>query len=123
MLSTVDTSTANKALVRRLIEEVLNHGRLDILDELYTARMARAARHRIEPFLIAFPDVRMEIVELVAEDDKVIGRFRYSGTHRGPWRGQPATGRRSAEIHDGRIARSWGLEDTHSRLKQLGLSE
>jgi steroid delta-isomerase-like uncharacterized protein len=131
MLTTVDTSTANKALVRRLIEEVLNHGRLAVLDELYTPRMARAARRWIEPFLVAFPDARMEIVELVAEDDKVVGRFRCSGTHRGLWRGQPATGRRFEhvdevyffEIHDGRIARAWGLEDTHSRLKQLGLSE
>jgi predicted ester cyclase len=34
-------------------------------------------------FRMAFPDWREEIVELVAEDDTVAGRFRCSGTHRG----------------------------------------
>jgi steroid delta-isomerase-like uncharacterized protein len=131
MLTGVGTAHANKALVRRLINEVLNDGRLDVLDELYTPRMARAARRWIEPFLVAFPDVRMEIVELIAEDDKVVARFTCSGTHRGVWRGHPPSGRRFErvdevyffEIHGGQITRAWGLEDTHSRLDQLGLRE
>jgi steroid delta-isomerase-like uncharacterized protein len=131
MLNGVDTAHANKALVRRLINEVLNDGRLDVLDELYTPRMARAARRWIEPFLVAFPDVRMEIVELIAEDDKVVARFTCSGTHRGVWRGHPPSGRRFErvdevyffEVRGGQIARAWGLEDTHSRLDQLGLRE
>lgn len=130
MLSSVDSSTANKVLVRRLVEEVLNDGRLEVLDELYTPTMATVARRWIEPFLVAFPDVEMEIVELIAEDDKVVGRFLCSGTHCGVWRGEPPTGRRFEhvdevyffEIRNGKIARAWGLEDTHSRLKQLGLS-
>jgi predicted ester cyclase len=131
MLTGVDTAQTNKALVRRLIAEVLNDGRLDVLDELYTPRTALAARRWIEPFLVAFPDLEMEIVELVAEADKVVGRFACSGTHRGVWRGHPPTGRRFEhidevyffEIRGGRIAGAWGLEDTHSRLEQLGLRE
>jgi predicted ester cyclase len=131
MLTAVDTLQANKALVRRLIEEVVNDGRLDVLDEFCTPPMARAARRWIEPFLVAFPDVRMEIVELVAEADKVVGRFTCSGTHRGVWRGHPPTGRRFErvdevyffEVRGGQITRAWGLEDTHSRLDQLGLRE
>ena len=130
MLTGVDAAQANKALVRRMIEEVLNHGRLDVINELYTPPMARAARRWIKPFRVAFPDVRMEIVELIAEDDTVVGRFACSGTHGGVWRGHPPTGRRFErvaevyffQIRDGRIARAWGLEDTLSRVKQLGLS-
>lgn len=121
--------SANKALVRRLVDDVLNAGRLDVLDELYTPRMAPVARRWIEPFRTAFPDVKMEIVELVAEDDTVVGRFTCSGTHLGDWRGYPPTGRRFERvdevyffaIRDGRIARAWGLEDTCARLDQLGL--
>jgi predicted ester cyclase len=131
MLTDVDTLQANKAVVRRLIEEVVNHGRLDVVDELYTSAMARAARRWIEPFRVAFPDVRMEIVALIAEDDEVVGRFRCSGTHRGVWRRHQPTGRRFErvdevyffELHAGRITRAWGLEDTQARLEQLGLRE
>lgn len=129
MLTGTDTARAGKALVRRLVEDVLNAGRLDVLDELYTPTMAPVARRWIEPFRIAFPDVRMEIVELVAEDDTVAGRFTCSGTHLGAWRGHAPTGRRFERvgevyffaIREGGIARAWGLEDTSARLEQLGL--
>jgi predicted ester cyclase len=131
MLSAMDTTQANKALVRRLIDEVLNGGRLDVLDELYTPSMASAARTWIEPFRASFPDVHMEIVELVAEDETLVGRFKCSATHLGEWRGQAPTGRRFEDVdevyffgvRDGRIARAWGLEDTLSRIRQLGLAE
>jgi hypothetical protein len=46
-----------KAVVRRLIEQVLNDGRLDVIDELYTPQMARGARRWIERFRASFPDV------------------------------------------------------------------
>ncbi len=117
------------ALVTRLIDDVLNHGRLEVIDELYTPRMAAAARKWIGPFREAFPDVHMEIVQLVADARAVAGRFRCSGTHLGVWRRQPPTGRRFErvdevyffDISDGRISGAWGLEDTPSRLRQLGL--
>jgi predicted ester cyclase len=51
-------------------------------------------------FREAFPDVQMEIVDLVAEDDTVVARFRCSGTHLGSWRGTPATGRSFTNIDE-----------------------
>ncbi len=132
MSTTTQGDTAlGKALVGRLIQEVLNEGRLAVVDELYTPRMASAARRWIAPFREAFPDVRMEVVQLVADGRTVAGRFRCSGTHLGPWRGQAPTGRRFERVDEvyffdiagGRIAGAWGLEDTRSRLRQLGLAE
>ena len=122
-------ASAAKALVSRLVEEVMNEGRVDVLPEIYTDRLATAARKWIEPFLASFADVEMRIVEIVAEDDRVVGRFLCSGTHVGPWLGHPATGRRFHDIpevyfftiRDGRIAAAWGLEDTFDRLRQLGI--
>lgn len=119
----------NKHVVRRLIKEVMNEGRLDLIDELYDPRLAPAARRWIEPFLASFSDIEMRIDQLVAEGDTVVGRFSCSGTHTGAWLGQPPTGRRFtnvAEVYffriaDGRIAAAWGLEDTYGRLRQLGL--
>jgi len=72
----------------------------------------------------------MRVVELVAEGDRVVGRFTCSGTHVGDWLGHPATGRRFRDIpevyfftvRDGRIVAAWGLEDTWARLRQLGLT-
>jgi hypothetical protein len=121
---------ANKAVVRRLVDEVLNGGRVDVVDELYSPELAPAAKRWIAPFRGAFPDVQMEIVDLIAEGDKVVGRFSCSGTHQGTWRGHPATGRRFGRIAEvyifqfghGRIVGAWGLEDTLRRLQQLGLA-
>jgi predicted ester cyclase len=121
---------ANKAVIRRLVAEVLNGGRLEAVDELYTPELAPAARRWITPFRTSFPDVHMEIVELIAEDDKVVGRFTCSATHLGPWLGHAPTSRRFERVdevaifrlRDGRIADAWSLEDTLARLRQLGLT-
>jgi len=117
-----------KAIVHRLVDEVMNAGRLDVLDELYTPELAATARDWIAPFRDSFPDVRMEVVQMVAEGDTVAARFVCSGTHTGAWRGHEPTGRRFRvdevyffEFAAGRIARAWGLEDTYKRLRQLRL--
>jgi predicted ester cyclase len=70
-----------------------------------------------------------EIVELIAEGDKVVGRFTYSATHLGAWLGHAATGRRFErvdevaifQLRDGRIVHVWSLEDNLGRLQQRGL--
>jgi predicted ester cyclase len=128
LLTGTDTAVA-KQLVRRLVDEVVNGGDLGVLDEIYTEPMAATGRRWIEPFRASFPDFRMEIVQLVVEGDTVVARFRCSGTHLGDWRGHPPTGRRFEridevyffEVRDGRLARAWGLEDTLTRSRQLGL--
>lgn len=120
----------SKAVVRRLIEQVINGGRLDLIEELYAPAMAASARRWIAPFLESFPDVEMEIVELIGEGEKIVGRFRCSATNLGAWRGQPPTGRRFERVdevyiyrvHDGQITEAWGVEDNRSRERQLGLS-
>ena len=121
--------TDHKHVVQRLIAEMMNQRNLGALDDLYTPRLALAARRWVEPFLESFSDVQMRIVQLVAEGETVVGRFSCSGTHTGTWLGHPPTGRRFtdvAEVYffrvvDGRITRVWGLEDTIERLRQLGL--
>lgn len=119
----------NKAVVRRLVAEVLNGGRLDVIDELYAPALADEAKAWIAPFRASFPDTHMEIIDLIAESDTVVGRFTCSGTHMETWLGYAPTGRRFEAIdevgiyrfHDGRIVETWGLEDNLGRLEQLGL--
>ena len=120
----------NKATIRRLIEEVLTGGHLELIDELYAPELAPAARRWITPFRASFPDVHMEVIELIAEGDKVVGRFTCSATHLGAWLGHAPTGRRFERVdevsifrlRDGKITQVWSLEDTLGRLQQLGLA-
>ena len=122
-------SEQNKASVRRLVEEVLNGGRMEVIDTLYASALAAEAEAWIAPFRSSFPDMHMEGIELIAEGDIVVGRFTCSGTHLGAWLGHAPTGRRFEAVdevgiyhfRDGRIVETWGLEDNLSRLEQLGL--
>ncbi|MBA2247676.1 MAG: ester cyclase [Chloroflexia bacterium] len=119
----------NKAVVRRMVDEVLNEGRLDAIDELYAPALAAGARRWIAPFRASFPDMHMDVVDLIAEGDKVVGRFTCSGTHLGEWLRDAPTGRRFEKVDEvyifrlraGRIIHAWGIEDTLGRLEQLGL--
>ena len=118
-----------KETVRRLVEEAVNGGRDELVDELFAPETAAFAREWFGAFRGSFPDVRMEVVELVAEDDTVVGRFACSATHLGEWRGHAPTGRRFEAVDEvyfftfagDRIAALWGVEDTLDRFRQLGL--
>ena len=123
-------SERNKAVVRRLVAEVLNGGRMEVIDALYAPELADEAKAWIAPFRASFPDTHMEVVDLIAERDRVVGRFTCSGTYLREWLGHAPTGRRFEAIdevsiyrvRDGRIVESWGLEDGLGRLEQLGLA-
>ena len=119
----------NKRLVRRLIEQAVNQRDPELIDELASGDFAVAAKRWVSPFRGAFPDFEMEIVTLVADDDRVVGHFRCSGTHRGEWLGHAATGRRFEnvdeiyifEVRGGKLVSALGVEDNLARLRQLGL--
>ena len=117
----------NKAMVRHLMEAI-NTGKLDIVDELFAPELAALTKRSFVAFRSAFPDWRMEIGELVAEGDTVVGRFRCSGTNQGEYKGMPPTGKRMEvdevyflRVEDGKFIDFWGLEDDLARLRQLGL--
>jgi predicted ester cyclase len=109
-----------KAVVRRFVDEAVNDGRDELIDELFAEELASLARDWFGAFRRSFPDVRMEPVELVAEGDTVVGRFKCSATHLGDWRGNAPTGRRFENVDEvyffrfsgDRIAEVWGASRT-----------
>ena len=121
---------ANKKLVRRLVDEAINARRLELVDELADGELAAAAKRWIGPFRESFPDFKMQIVDLIAEEDKVVGHFRCSGTHQGEWQGIPPTGKRFHDIDEiyifqisnGKLAGFSAVEDNLTRLGQLGFT-
>ena len=125
------TTEDDKRLVARAVDDVINRGRLDAIEEFWSPEAAPAERGWITPFRLAFPDVRMRTVELVAEGGTVVGHFRCSGTHSGPCAGRPPTGRSFRDVREvywftvrgGRIADWWGLEDDDDRRRPLSTRE
>lgn len=103
---------------------------IDVLDELAAGEFAEVAKHWVRPFGSAFPDFELEIVELIAERDRVVAHFRCWGTHRGEWLGVPATGRRFERvdeiyifrISDAKVVAAIGVENNLTRLRQLGIT-
>ena len=134
------SAEANKAVLRRLIEELFNKQNLDIVDELFSPDFVEheelppgapegreAPRWFTQQFLAAFPDLQVTIDDLIAEGDKVVARETWTGTHKGDFMGMPATGRRISfgvidivRVEDGQLVEHWAVSDSLTMLQQLG---
>jgi predicted ester cyclase len=118
-----------KAAIRRFVDEAVNGGRDELVDELFAPALTAWVRDWFGSFRRSFPDLRMELVQLVGDGDTVVGRFACSATHRGEWRGHAPTGLRFEDVDEvyffgfegDRIVSVWGIEDTLDRFRQLGL--
>ncbi len=79
--------------------------------------------------LVSFPDLRMQVDDLIGDDDKTVARVTVTGTHQGEFMGAPPTGNRvEMQLIDimqfdaaGLIAAHWGVTDMLSLLQQVGL--
>jgi len=130
----------NKAITRRLNEEVWNKGRLEVIDELIAAdfvttvigapeqiRGPQGFREFVGMYRKAFPDLRITIDEQIAEGETVVTRWTATGTHEGELMGLPATGKQATtagvninRISGGKLVDGWGLFDQLGLLQQLG---
>jgi steroid delta-isomerase-like uncharacterized protein len=135
------TEEENLATSRRLLEEGFNQGNLDAVDALMAPDAVthdpiildaptgpNAIRGGIEMIRKAFPDFRVEVVDLVAEGDKVASFLSMSGTNTGDYRRGGATHKKGTmrafflwRVVDGRLAESWGMADRFQFLQQLGM--
>ena len=133
------TTANNKVLVTRYYDEVLNQRNLAALDDLLAPDFAswlpdgtRLGRVEYRDAVLAshqaFPDLVVEVLDQLAEGDKVATRWRASGTHRGPFAGIPATGRpvtiTAMHLHrvaDGKLTEHWEEIDLLRLMRQLGV--
>jgi steroid delta-isomerase-like uncharacterized protein len=131
----------NKALIRRLMEEVFNQGDTSLVDELFAPdfveheELPPGIPHGIEAvktlptvFRNAFPDFQITIDDVIAEGEKVVARSTWSGTHRGEFMGIPPSGKSvsfgvydTIRIAGGKIVEHWGQMDELSLMQQLGV--
>jgi predicted ester cyclase len=83
----------------------------------------------LEATLAVWPDLRLEVAQVVAEDDWVMGRCIATATHTTAVMGAPPTGKQVVttfwDLHRfdaaGLIVQTWNLTDTLSLMHQLGL--
>ena len=118
----------NKAVVRRLWEEVWNQRCLSVCDEIFDTDYAEHEKSWVPVLLAAFPDVHFTIEDMIAEGDKVVVYWTMSGTQKGEFAGIPPTGKRIAGIQgviihrlsNGKIVEDKAVRDTMSMMQQLG---
>jgi predicted ester cyclase len=129
----------DKDRMRRIYEEAFNQDRRATLDELvapdfvsHTAPPGTPPgpgplRVLLDMLRAAFPDCHTHIEALVADDDLVVMRNRFTGTHLGEFLGCAATGRtfdqrqfHMMRFRDGQAVEHWGVRED---LQQLGLVE
>ena len=131
----------NKALARRVIEELFSEGRIELADELIAPGMIihdpampepvrgpEGVRQAISGYRSGFPDLTLRVDDQCAEDDLVCTRWTAVGTNTGEFWGMSPTGKQAMvtgitieRFAAGKIVENWVNVDTLSMLQQLGV--
>lgn len=131
----------NKVKVRRIIEEAWNKGDLAVVDEViannYVFRVPageefkgpEGLKQAVTMYRTAFPDIHITIDDMIAEGDKVAGRFTWRGTFKGEIMGIAPTGKQIAmtgavfiRFVGGKEVEALEFADQLSMFQQLGVA-
>jgi steroid delta-isomerase-like uncharacterized protein len=130
----------NSGTMRRCYE-LINAGELDAFGDLLADDFVEHEETPgLEPtregvvqlfqmYRAAFPDLHMEVEDVISEGDKSVARVHATGTQEGEFMGMPASGRRIAiNLIDvmrfdgaGKVSEHWGVLDALAMMQQLGL--
>lgn len=135
------STEANKAIIRRWLEEGWSQGNLAAADELIDPNFVvhgaggqvvssgpEGAKQLVSAWRAGFPDGRMTIDDLLAEGDKVGIRMTWTGTHTGNFYGYAPTGRQVSvtsigidRIANNKVIEGWGELDMLGLYEQMGV--
>ena len=125
----------NKRDVGRLFE-TFNQGDLGLVDQLVGPEYVGAQGDKgpagfkavVVGLRSAFPDLHYTLDDVVAEGDQVAVRWHWTGTHQGPFRAFPATGKSVSfammdriRVRDGKAVEHWGVSEDLGLMTQLGV--
>lgn len=133
-------SAENKALARRIIEEIWNQQKISLAVQLITQNYEghdpatpgtisgiEGFKKFFNTYASAFPDQHFTIEDLVAEGDRVVTRWSVEATHTGTLSGIPPTGKRVrvtgttiSRIEHGKLAEDHIHWDALGLMRQLG---
>ena len=134
-------SEQNKATMRRIYDEVVNTRNFDLIDEIMAENFVEheafpglandrsGVRAFFEMMTSAFPDLRIDAQDVIAEGDKVAARIVMSGTHKGDFMGAAPTGKEFTiqgidivHFAGGKAVAHWGVTDQVAMAEQLGIA-
>jgi steroid delta-isomerase-like uncharacterized protein len=128
------------AATMRRAYELINDGDIDGFGELLAdgfveheelpglAPSKEGVQELFRAYRAAFPDLRMDALDVIASGDKAVARVVATGTQTGEFMGMPASGRQiEVQMIDimqfddaGKVCEHWGVMDMLSMLQQLG---
>ena len=128
----------NKAVARRVFDEIFNQGKFEVADEIYAKDFVNHGVHRdvglkedqdaARGWKLAFPDGKMTVLKEIAEGDLVTVLYTGTGTNTGEGNGLPATGKKIEargitiwRIVNGKITEEWSEFDRLGIMKDLRL--
>ena len=132
----------NKQIVHRFIEDCWNHGKLNMVAEIFAGNCrlhdpvfpsltsgAQNMRNHIESCRKAFPDLRFAIDNTIAERNEVVIQWTTSGTHKGDFLGMHPTHRKATvsgtsifRIDNSKIVEEWSHWNLMTLMEQLGMA-
>ena len=132
-------SVENKAIVKRIVQEIWNERNLELADELIAPDYAdnvsgdgvpvgpEGYKDTVDGVRLSFPDFEITIDDMIAENDKVVLVWTFRGTHLGPMMGIPPTknqikfnGIYIDRFKEGKLVERSGQRDMFKLMSQLG---
>jgi len=130
-----------RSLVMKFYDEVMNQFKLDVADKYiamdaidHDAQMdpQKSTLENFKMFMTmmhtGFPDMKIKVEDVISEGDKVVVRFRLTGTHKGMFMGMNATNKpidiMAVDIFrmaNGKFIEHWGFMDSGMMMQQLGM--
>ena len=129
----------NKAIVRRLYDEIWNAGNVEVIDEVLSRDFTdhnpnpgipptfEGFRQTVQVYRSAFPDVHFTVDLMTSDGDIVVTRWTAEGTHQADLGEMRATGKHARvtgidinRIVNGKATEHWGSWDQMALLQQLG---
>lgn len=130
----------NKFIARQFYEEVINKANLELASKIVHTNFVDHGNppnfpegiEGLKQFLAmistAFPDIRVKIEDMIAQDDRVAVRLTVTGTHKGVLLGtiQPSgkqatwSGMDFLRMSEGKIAERWSVRDLLGMMRQIG---
>jgi steroid delta-isomerase-like uncharacterized protein len=129
-------SANSRTIIQRFIEEILNQKNLAVADEIVAenfveldpfsgqAQGRQGLKDVLGMFFVGFPDMHWVIEKLIAEGDKVMTRFTWTGSQKGAFMGIPATGKlvKVKGVVIDRVIEGW-LVDSRILMDSMGRME
>ncbi len=127
MTSQQTQAEQNKALVRRMFDQIWNKRQIDAIGTFYAPDMVAGMKEFVGSMFAAFAEWQLTVDDIVAEGDQVAVHWHNAGTHQGEYLGIPATGKRVTfegmglqRVVGGKIVDDKGFWDDLAIRKELG---